>query len=240
MIISKNIWDRIKNLFSNKITVKGSTNDGSTNVLELYDSDDVLVNMIKSNGSQRTPALSSAWKDMIADLFGKRLYATAGTVDYDYDENVIIFQANGDITSADDRVGGNQEINHEFLIGTNITFRPHIHWWQQVTSGAVVAYVFTLRWRLQRNGQAKATSWNTITCNVGAGGDDVYDFTSEADGLYNQISRFDDITITCGLSDTIQFQMTRSDANAANVGVTFFDLHGQVDSNGSDSEISKT
>jgi hypothetical protein len=104
----------------------------------------------------------------------------------------------------------------------------------------VAAHVFTLRWRLQRNGYAKATSWSTITCNPGVGGDDVFNFTTEADGLYNQISRFDDITITCGLSDTIQFQLTRSDANVGDIPVTFFDIHGQVDSDGSEDEISKS
>lgn len=239
MILSRNIWDRIKNLFSTKITVIGDTNDGSTNVLELYDSDNTLIGYTKTSGIQRTPPLKSAWKDMIMDLFGKRLSSNVGKVDYDYVENVIIFKANGDITNENDRVGGNQEINHEFVIGTDITFRPHIHWWQQVTTSAVLAHIFTARWRLQRNGQAKATSWNTITANAGSGGDDVFDFTSEADGLYNQITRFDDITITCGLSDTIQIQLTRSDANAGDIPVTFFDIHGQIDSQGSDTELTK-
>lgn len=195
---------------------------------------------ILSDGTLKYRGNATVWKDMIADLFGRRLLSAAGAVDYDYDENAIIFKANGDITDSGDRVGGNQEINHEMMVGVNVTFKPHIHWWQQVTAGAVVAHTFTLRWRLQRNGFAKATSWNIITCNTGAGGDDVFDFTAEADGLYNQISRFDDIVVTCGVSDTIQFQMTRSDANAGDIPVLFFDLHGEVDSDGSDEELTKT
>jgi len=187
----------------------------------------------------RYTGTSTVWKDMILDLFGRQLLSTAGAVDYDFDENAILFQANGNIATANDRVGGNQEINHEFKVGTSITFKPHIHWWQQVTTGAVVAHVFTLRWRLQRNGYAKATSWTTITATAGTT-DDVYDFKSQTNGLYNQLTRFDDITITCGVSDTIQIQMTRSDANAGDIAVTFFDLHGEVDSDGSEEEISKT
>jgi hypothetical protein len=192
-----------------------------------------------TNQGIRNRGNSTVWKDMIADLFGRRLFDAAGKVGYDYNENAIILKASGDIGNINDRVGGNQEINHEFKLGTGITFRPHIHWWQQVTAGAVVAHTFTLNWRLQRNGQAKATSWNTITCNVGSGGNDVYDFTGEANGLYNQISRFSDITINCGISDTIQFHLTRSDANAGDIAVLFFDLHGLVDSDGSEEEIIK-
>ena len=188
----------------------------------------------------RLVGTTTTWIDMIADLFGKRLNSTAGTVDYDYDENAIVFSPNGGIADANDRVGANQEINHHMRVGTSITFKPHIHWWQQVTSNTVQSIVFTARYRIQNNNSGKATSWTTITCEPGAGGDDVFDFTSESDGLYNQISRFDDITINCGISDTIQWQMTRTDAIAGDVSVFFFDLHGEVDSFGSDGEISKT
>ena len=183
---------------------------------------------------------STVWKDMIMDLFGKRLYSTSGKVDYDYDENAIIFAPSGSITTTNDRIGGNQEINHEFKVGSTITFKPHIHWWQQVTSGAVKANVITARWRIQNNGSGKTSSWTTITCSTGAGGDDIYDFTGEPDGLYNQLSRFDDITVNCGVSDTIQIQMARTDSETGDMGIYFFDLHGEVDSDGSDEELSKT
>jgi hypothetical protein len=219
------------------VAAKADDDDGTSNAIEVYNSSNEKTFEIRDNGHYRS--IGNAWKDMIADLFGKRLLSTAGKVDYDYEENAIIFKASGDITNADDRVGGNQEINHEMMIGTDIVFKPHIHWWQQVTSGAVVSHIWTCRWRLQRNGQAKATSWNTITANANTA-KDVFDFSASPDGLYNQLTRFDDITVTCGVSDTIQIQLTRSDANAGDIAVTFFDLHGRVDSDGSDGEISKT
>lgn len=193
---------------------------------------------ISSEGSSRLRGDATAWKDMIANLFGRRLNSILGAIDYDYDENAIVFSPNGSITNRNDRIGGNQEINHEMKVGSSITFKPHIHWWQQVTSGAVLPIVFTARYRLQRNGFAKVTSWTTITANAGTV-DDVFDFTTEADGLYNQITRFDDITIDCGISDMIQFQLTRTDAQAGNVAATFFDTHGEVDSFGSEQEIIK-
>jgi len=227
-----------KEFYANYLKSTGAANNGTSKPVEVYNSDNAKTFEIRDNGHYRTSG--HAWKDMIMDLFGRNLYSVAGAVDYDYDENVMIFQANGDITNSADRVGGNQEINHEFMIGTNITFKPHLHWWQQVTGNTVVAHTWTARYRLQRNGQAKTTGWTTITANSGSGGDDVFDFTAQADGLYNQLTRFDNITVTCGVSDTLQFQITRSDANAGDIAVYFFDLHGQVDSDGSDGEISKT
>lgn len=182
---------------------------------------------------------STVWKDMIMGLFGRRLYVTSGAVDYDYDENAIVFQPSGSLSNINDRIGGNQEINHEFKVGVNITFKPHIHWWQQVTSNTVKPIVFSLRYRLQRNNAAKTTAWTTITASAGAGGDDIFDFTGESDGLYNQITAFNDITFTCGISDTLQIQLTRTDSETGNVSATFIDVHGEIDSDGSDETYTK-
>lgn len=193
----------------------------------------------RKDGTHRAYGAATARQDMIADLFGKRLYSSSGTVDYDYDENAIIFQPGGGISDVNDRVGGNQEINHQFRVGSGIVFKPHIHWFQEVASGVAKAVTFTARYRLQRNGQAKVTGWTTITCSTGTGGDDVFDFTEEADGTYNQLSRFDDIVVDCSVSDTLQFQLTRTDSDSGNVLVYFYDLHGEVDSFGSDEEIAK-
>ena len=194
---------------------------------------------LRTDGTVRGYGTATAWKDMIADLFGKRLLSQVGKVDYDYNENAIVFASGGVMATANDRVGGNLEINHEFKIGSDITFKPHLHWWQQVTDGGVDSFVWTLRYRLQRNNALKVSSWTTITCSAGTS-DDIFDFTGESNGLYNQLSRFDDITVTCGVSDTIQFQMTRTDTTGGTVSVYFMDLHGEVDSWGSEDEITKT
>jgi len=200
-------------------------------------SDYILFDKVKG---KRYIGNTTVWKDMIMDIFGRRLTGIAGTVDYDFGENAMVFQPNGNINNANHRIGGNQEINHEFKIGASITFKPHLHWWQQVTSGVVKPVVFTLRYRHQKNGVGKTTSWTTITADAGSGGDDAFDFTSEADGLYNQITHFNDITISCGVSDEIQIQMTRSDSETGDVSVKFFDIHGEVDSDGSEEEIYKS
>lgn len=183
---------------------------------------------------------STAWRDMVMDIFGRRLSSTTGRVDYDWNENAIKFQSGGSITNSADRVGGNQQINHEFRVGSGITFKPHIHWFQEVVSNTVKPYVLTARYRLQRNNYAKTTAWTTVTCDVGSGGDDIFDFTGEADGFYNQLSRFPDITIDCSVSDTVQIQMTRTDSESGDMLVYFMDIHGEVDSLGSDAEIAKS
>ena len=194
---------------------------------------------VDSTLGKRYSGTTTVWKDMIMDLFGRRLYSAVGTVDYDYDENAIVFSPSGSISDRNDRVGGNQEIYHEMKVGTSISFYPHIHWWQQVTTGVEFAATFTIRYRLQDNGSGKTTSWTTFTITSG-GSDDVFDFSGEADGLYNQITASSSpITLNCGISDTIQIQMTRTDANAGDVSVYFFDLHGEVDSDGSDEMLTK-
>jgi len=270
----------------------------------------------KTDGTPRLRGTGTVWQDMIMDLFGSKLESQVGKVTYDYDENTIVFASGGVIGTSADRVGGNQEINHEFKVGNSLTFKPHLHWFQTmvnetsvtdenwtvpavglssaleflpvdgtvvvqdatdtttyvedtdyevdyvagtitnltltmgvtahvdydyltIDAGATPAFVVTARYRVQRNGYEKVTDWTTITCEVGAGGDDVFDFTSEYSGTYNQISTFEDIVIDCGISDTIQIQMTRTDVEVGDMPVIFFDLHGEIDSLGSETEYTK-
>lgn len=183
-------------------------------------------NPIRLNGN------GLAWRDMITSLFGRRLSSPAGGVTYNYEDNAITFASGGVITNADDRIGGNQEINHQFLVGANIELFPHIHFWQS----SALNYEFTLRWRLQRNGQARVTDWQTQLITVNDG-NDAFPYVS---GTLNQITRTPlPITVTCGISDTIQFQLARTDALGGTVEAFFFDIHGKVDGFGSDREALK-
>ena len=192
----------------------------------------------RADGTQRLKGTATAWKDMVGDLFGRRLLSTSGKVDYDYDENLIVFSDGGSITNKNDRVGGNLEINHEFKVGNGIVFKPHIHWFQEIASGAIVtSFELTMRYRVQKNGDVKTTSWTDVTLTAGT--DDIFDFTGEADGIYNQLTKFPDITTDCSVSDTIQFQIARTDNLGNTMEVYFMDIHGEVDSFGSDEEIAK-
>jgi len=174
---------------------------------------------------------NTVWNDMIMDLFGRRLSSTSGKVAYDYDENVIKFDSGGSITNSADRVGGNQEINHEYKSG-NIILKPHIHWFQD----AATKFVITMRYRVQINGQAKTTEWTTTTL-VANDGDDIWEYPGS--GTLNQITSFPNISVNVGVSDTIQIQMTRTDNLGGDMSIYFFDLHGEIDSLGSAKEYQK-
>ena len=191
---------------------------------------------------------STVFKDMIGDLFGKRLASVAGGVNYDYINNCLDFASGGSIADPNDRVQANIEINHEMLVGSGVEFFPHDHWFQEVVSHLPdvldsVAYELTIRWRLVRNGYGVDLTtpvWNTVTITNGS--DNVFD-ASNAEGkeYMGQITRSSSsITVDCGISDTIQIQMARTDALGGTLKVFFFDIHGAVDSDGSDDEIYKS
>lgn len=206
--------------------------------INIQESDEVRMGVVddymavsKIDGTPRLRGNSTVYRDMVADLFGRQLSTTAGKVDYNHDENTLDFQSGGSITNANDRVGGNQEINHDMVVGNSVVFKPHIHWFQ----GSATACELTLRYRVQRNGQQKETSWTPITLTVGSS--EVYPYSS---GTVVQISSFPTITTDCGISDTIQFQMARTDSLGGTMSVFFFDIHAGIDALGSDEETSKS
>ena len=182
---------------------------------------------------------STCWKDMIADLFGRQLSSPAGKVGYDWNDNAITFSRNGDINQSGDRVGGNQEINHEHQVGADILLYPHLHLWVEVATGVEQTATFLMRWRLQRNGQAKATTWTSLSVSTNDG-KGIFDLSGVPNGTYNQVLQFDPITLpVVGISDTIQFQMTRTDNINQDIKVYFLDFHAAVDSSGSDQPYTK-
>jgi len=176
---------------------------------------------------------NTVWRDMIMDIFGSRLNSVSGGVDYDFNENCLTFGSGGDIDTAADRVGGNQEINHDFKVG-NVIFYPHIHWFQ----GATTKYELTIRYRFQKNFEAKTTSWTTLEL-VANDGYDVVAYSGS--GTINQLTRTKTsiILTDVGISDTIQIQMARTDSLGGSMSVYFFDLHGEIDGIGSRWEIIK-
>ena len=182
-------------------------------------------------GTPRLRGTATVWKDMISDIFGKNLNATPGKVDSDWDNSAIVFQSGGSIAVAADRIQANLEINHEFKVGTGITFYPHIHWFQD----AATQFELTLESRVQRNGEPMTTAWTTTTLTANDV-DDVYPYVS---GTLNQITAFPPVTIDCSISDTVQFRMARTDALAGDMLVYFMDMHGEIDSQGSDETFAK-
>jgi len=205
------------------------------------------VELNKTQG-KRYNGTSTVWKDMIGDLFGRRLLSQVGKVDYDYENNCLDFASGGSISNANDRVGANLEINHEFKVGLSIPFYLHAHWFQEVVSHTpdvldTTAYELTVRWRIVRNGYGinlTTPSWTTITITSGV--DNVFDATNlNGEEYMGQLTRASEAkTVDCDISDTFQIQLARTDSLGGVMKVYFIDDHGAVDSDGSDEEMSKT
>lgn len=187
--------------------------------------------VFQTDGTRRSEGDATCWKDIIGDVFGRRLADTAGKVDYDWNENALVLQPGGSIANQNDRVQWNQEINHELVVGSNVLFYPHLHWFQEDATQRTV----TLEYRLQRVDTAKTVSWTQISLITGLAAN-AFPYSG---GIWNQISSFPDLTIDCGISDTLQFRMARTDSEAGNMLVYFMDLHARIDGDGSNEPFIK-
>ena len=116
-------------------------NKGANNETQFGDVAGGNYSEFREDGTQRLVGDATSWKDMVCDLVGRSLATTRDKIEYDWDEMAIVFNPSGSITQSKDRVGGNLEINHEFKTGTGIVFKPHVHWFQEVSSGTVKAHV---------------------------------------------------------------------------------------------------
>lgn len=177
---------------------------------------------------------ATVYDDKAYQLIGRRLSSSVGRVDYDWNEQAVIFQNNGDIANINDLVGINAEYPHEAKEDGKIY--PHLHWWQ---TSATDAIVFTLAYRIQKNGSAKETTWTQMTAEALT--DSVLPYTS---GTMNQITKFKDASNNyyidlndMGLSATIQFRLTRTDSVSGDVSGIFFDFHYEKETLGSRQEF---
>lgn len=160
-------------------------------------------------------SVNVGWDDLANSLIGRRLASNAGTVDYNWAENSISFSANGDITDVNDCVNFNLQKPHG--VKDDSTLNMHFHWEQTDST----TREFTVRYRIQSNNTAKTTAWTEVTVDTNTG--NVFTYTS---GTLNQITQIADIDWSAAsISSTVQFRMTRTDATAGVVDVTFVDGH---------------
>ena len=184
---------------------------------------------------------NTVWDDVTTSLIGKRLYSTSGKVDYAYSEASVKFQQGGDLSNASNYIIMTVQYPHKAVIGEGAVITPHIHFTQPDDE----KHVFELAYRIQNNGEAKVTSWTTLTANT----DDDCVYTYPGSGDFNNILKFgtdvgagitgiDASTLT--ISSTLQFKLTRTDSvGASNIYVQFFDYHAKFDTMGSYGEYIK-
>ena len=184
---------------------------------------------VESDGTVVTESSASAWDDVAGSLTGRRLSSTTGKVDYDWDENAVVFQSGGSIATSADIVNFNVQMPH--AMKTDSTVDLHIHWEQDTAT----AREFTIKHRTQNNGVNKTSSWTTTVVST----DDDPKFAYPG-GTINQISDLVAIDMTgYGISAVIQFQIARTDSETGDLNATFIDLHVEKDTLGSRQEYVK-
>lgn len=176
---------------------------------------------------------SRAWRDELGDAVNLQVVgvglsrnATEATADFATSANLS------------DYLYANIQLNHDRAFSSSIF--PHIHYFQAENN----VPNFLLQYRWQVNGAAKVTSWTNLICNNSA-----FTYTS---GTIHQIAYSAGISSPVGstVSDIVQFRIIRDNANTsgafagadpytATVGVLSFDVHLELDSNGSMAQYSK-
>jgi len=170
------------------------------------------------------PSSVVGWDDITNPLVARRLESTSGRLQYNWAENTITMQDNGNINSTSDRLIFNLQKPHGMLEnGADCEFRLHIHWEQTSTDKVE----FTVQYRIQSNNAAKNTTWVTATANS----TDDSAFTYPGSGTFNQITRLVDIDMSgVALSSTCQIRLARTDdIGADDIEATFVDAHYPTD-----------
>jgi hypothetical protein len=187
--------------------------------------------IVMPDGSLRAVGSAMVWDDIAGNLFGKSIYSPSGKIDYNWVENTITFQSAGSIKNLADRIQFNLQFPHATYFGPGSTVGLHIHWLQD----SVVPRIFTIQYKIQRNGEAYETTWEEIIVDTNV--NPIYSYTS---GTINQISELVEIDLLgYRLSDILQIRMARTDSEVGDCEVTFVDAHIMLDSDGSQDEYVK-
>jgi len=170
-----------------------------------------------------TPRPRIVWDDMKFP-FTRDKQGQAAKPDFDFAEHGLLFPQNDDT----EIVHIIDQMKHQWLLESNI--RPHIHYVQDEAD----IPVFKLDYRWYRNGDDPTIAYTTI-----AQSGMVFPYTA---GSILQIAEFPEIS-GAGidtLSSFIDFKFYRDDnVVAGDILVKEFDIHIQIDSNGSRDEYVK-
>jgi hypothetical protein len=232
-VLDYNPWDMpISTDVSTALGGKSDTGHGHTQLDSLnignVGTGDYLE--VSNQGKTVFKGAATVWNDIYATMTGDRLYANmTGDATFSWEENLFVFSPNGDITNTVDRVGSNVQMPHSIKLDSIV--KLHMHWRQTDNTPRE----FTIRWRVQENDAEANNAWNTVVVNTST--NNVFGYDS---GIYNQITRLVDIDYSpYKISDIIQFQVARTDSVPGDIFVSFFDLHYEIDTAGSDLEYTK-
>jgi len=185
---------------------------------------------IETDGSTMRNGDATMWDDVTGSLVARRLESTVGRLNYNYTENSITMQDDGNPDSTADNLIFNFQKPHGAKVAS--TFNLHIHW-EQVEDGAVE---FTLQYRIQNNGSAKETTWSEVVVDSSVGNKFTY-----VSGTLNQITELIELDwSSSSISATVQFRLARTDdIGLDDIEATFIDGHVEFDNIGSRQEYIK-
>lgn len=183
----------------------------------------------ESDGTTQLYGEATAWEDITGSVLGASLSDVIGTAQYDWSNNSVTFGPSGNITLSKDRTAFTIQKPHKAK--TNSALKLHVHWEQTDNT----TRQFTLRYRIQQLGAAKTTAWTNVV--VDSNTNNVFAYVS---GTLNQITNLVSIDMTgTSISTQIQVHLTRSDAVAGLIHVSFIDFHYEIDTIGSRQEFTK-
>lgn len=189
------------------------------------------VSSFSATGLLQMQGDATVWEDITFPLAAYRLEAVTGTLQYNYSNLSITMSPSGTLGTDADTLIFTVQLPHKAKIDSLL--RVHIHWEQAANS----AYEFDVRYRVQNNGEAKASSWSATTTVEMA--NNVFSYTA---GTIIQITRLIDIDLDAegaNMSSLIQFQLTRSDSVVGDIEAIAVDAHYEIDQLGSDQEYVK-
>jgi hypothetical protein len=173
------------------------------------------------------------WDDLTNSISGRKLTASTGLVDTNWDNSSVTFNPGADIDKRNERILiGLQKMHSMPEPGGEM--RLHIHW-EQTTSDNII---WTVQYRIQNTGGIKTDSWTTPE-NFESNTHNIFPYT---DGTtLNQITKLCTVDLTgTNLSSTVQFRIARTDNVNMDVEATFVDAHINTDQpRGSREEFSK-
>jgi len=189
---------------------------------------------IEDDGTVVNHGNATVWDDLRGSLIARRLEATNGRLQYNWNQNAIIMQNNGDPTKNADRLMFNFQHPHgaKQAVYGGVDSEQHLHMHYEQTSTNILE--FQVDYRVQRNGEAKTTSWTTLTFDST---DNVFPYVS---GTLNQIINLGVIPVPHpSLSATVQYRLTRIDGTAGDINAIFVDAHIEYNMNGSRQQFIK-
>lgn len=164
-----------------------------------------------TNGKQTFEEDAKVINLMPVLFIGASIQPPGNIVTYDYNENCLVFQPNGDVTDPPDRI-----IAHFILYPNSGQTGNGVALILRFKQTNTDNTEFTIQYRIQPDGGGnEVTGWTLLTADVNTNG--VYSYTS---GTIIQHIRFSTIPLSgVGIAPTMDIRLARSDAIAGNKSV---------------------